>query len=71
MLLVLGAGLSWLVLPGHMASLVRLVAVCWVVPALGKAFPLAGLAMGICFRHTARGALAMGMEGRRAGDAGR
>ena len=49
MLLVLGAGLSWLVLPGHMASLVTLVAVCWVVPALGKAFPLAGLAMGIVF----------------------
>lgn len=47
MLLALGAGVSGLVLPGHLAALVTLVAVGWVVPALGKAFPRAALAMGI------------------------
>lgn len=47
MLLAMGAAFSWLVLPGHLAALVTLVAVCWVVPALGKAFPRIGLALGI------------------------
>lgn len=46
-MLALGAGVSWLVLPRHLAALVTLVAVGWVVPALGKAFPRTALAMGI------------------------
>lgn len=49
MLLVAGAGLSWVVLPAHLAALVAMVAVCWAVPALGKGFPRLGLALGIMF----------------------
>ena len=49
MLKILAAGLSWLVLPGHMAALVTMVAVCWVVAGLGKALPRLGLTIGIVF----------------------
>ncbi|WP_133066306.1 hypothetical protein [Acidovorax kalamii] len=49
MLKILAAGLSWLVLPEHMAALVTMVAVCWVVAGLGKALPRLGLTIGIVF----------------------
>lgn len=49
MVQVLVACLSWVVLPGHLAALVTMVAVCWVVVGLGKALPRVGLAVGVVF----------------------
>lgn len=47
LLKILAACLSWVVLPGHMAGLVTMVAACWVVAGLGKALPRVGLVVGV------------------------
>lgn len=51
-LIVLGTLLGVLFLPFHLWLLVALIALCWVVPVLGKTFPRAGIVLGTVFAVT-------------------
>ena len=51
-LIILGTLLGLLFLPFHLWLLVALIALCWVIPVLGKTFPRAGMVLGIVFAVT-------------------